>query len=73
MCSLFMCLQKAWFIIKYKSKSRQHIMTGFRGNESEEKELFFVPRVGCIEECQWHSEGAGLSTRADGHKPNTHE
>ncbi len=44
-------------------------MTEFRGNENEEKELFFVPRVGCIEECQWHSEGAGLSTRADGHKP----
>ena len=42
-------------------------MTGFRGNESEEKALFFVPRVGCIEECQWHSEGTGLSTRAIGH------
>ena len=42
-------------------------MTGFRGNESEEKALFFVPCVGCIEECQWHSEGTGLSTRAIGH------
>ncbi|SFA79312.1 hypothetical protein SAMN05216587_101912 [Selenomonas ruminantium] len=42
-------------------------MTEFRGNENEEKALFFVPRVGCIEECQWHSEGTGLSTRAIGH------
>ena len=27
----------------------------------------FRARVGCVEECQWHSEGTGLSTRAIGH------